>query len=57
MRITRSPVPSRREICDGRAQLAGQIAGEIGGVAVGLEAHQIVMAKRRDQMSRDWAWR
>ena len=33
----------------GRAQLLGQVAGEIGGVAVGLESHQVVIAQRRDQ--------
>ena len=50
MRITRSPVPSRREMCEGVPSSLGEIAGEIGGIVVGLESHQIVIAQRRDQM-------
>ena len=32
-----------------QAAFVGEIAGEIGGVDLGLEADQIVMAERRDQ--------
>ena len=41
----------------GCAQLARQIAGEIGGIIVGLKAHQVVMAEQKESDFHDWASR